>query len=76
MSTKRPSRPSRYKKTSVEVYEVRALGLARSLRSSLISTHVGLDADPAVQVPTANSVQGRGRHSRLDHQAADDLTVL
>uniref|UniRef100_A0AAQ4R0B9 Copper-transporting ATPase 2 n=1 Tax=Gasterosteus aculeatus aculeatus TaxID=481459 RepID=A0AAQ4R0B9_GASAC len=65
-----------YKKTSVEVYEVRALGLARSLRSSLISTHVGLDADPAVQVPTTNSVQGRGRHSRLDHQAADDLNVL
>ncbi|KAM9334150.1 copper-transporting ATPase 2 [Symphorus nematophorus] len=33
-----------YKKTSVELYEVRARGQMRSLRSSQISTHLGLDA--------------------------------
>nr|XP_046238389.1 copper-transporting ATPase 2 [Scatophagus argus]XP_046238390.1 copper-transporting ATPase 2 [Scatophagus argus] len=32
-----------YKKTSAELYEVRARGLMRSLRSSQISTHLGLD---------------------------------
>uniref|UniRef100_A0A667XMJ9 Copper-transporting ATPase 2 n=1 Tax=Myripristis murdjan TaxID=586833 RepID=A0A667XMJ9_9TELE len=32
-----------YKKTSVELYEVRAQGQMRSLRSSQISTHLGLD---------------------------------
>ncbi|XP_008291778.1 copper-transporting ATPase 2 [Stegastes partitus] len=32
-----------YKKTSVELYEVRARGQMRSLRSSQISTHPGLD---------------------------------
>lgn len=32
-----------YKKTSAELYEVRALGQMRSLRSSQISTHLGLD---------------------------------
>ncbi|KAL3045942.1 hypothetical protein OYC64_014071 [Pagothenia borchgrevinki] len=32
-----------YKKTSVELYEARALGQMRSLRSSQISTHLGLD---------------------------------
>ncbi|XP_042368980.1 copper-transporting ATPase 2 [Plectropomus leopardus] len=32
-----------YKKTSAELYEVRALGQTRSLRSSQISTHLGLD---------------------------------
>ncbi|KAM8904773.1 copper-transporting ATPase 2 isoform 2-T2 [Spinachia spinachia] len=76
-----------YKKTSAELYQLRALGLARSLRSSLISTHVGLDGaarptgtreplsksagDPAAQVPTANRVQGRDRCS-----GPDDLNVL
>lgn len=34
---------SRFKKTSVELYEVRARGQMRSLRSSQISTHLGLD---------------------------------
>ncbi|XP_074521011.1 copper-transporting ATPase 2 [Halichoeres trimaculatus] len=33
-----------YKKTSVELYEVRAQGHMRSLRSSQISTHLGLDS--------------------------------
>uniref|UniRef100_A0A3P9CMF2 P-type Cu(+) transporter n=1 Tax=Maylandia zebra TaxID=106582 RepID=A0A3P9CMF2_9CICH len=32
-----------YKKTSVELYEMRARGQMRSLRSSQISTHLGLD---------------------------------
>ncbi|XP_074482906.1 copper-transporting ATPase 2 [Sebastes fasciatus] len=32
-----------YKKTSMELYEVRAMGQMRSLRSSQISTHLGLD---------------------------------
>ncbi|XP_040888505.1 copper-transporting ATPase 2 [Toxotes jaculatrix] len=32
-----------YKKTSVELYEVRARGQMKSLRSSQISTHLGLD---------------------------------
>ncbi|XP_037330803.2 copper-transporting ATPase 2 [Pungitius pungitius] len=70
-----------YKKTSAEQYEARALGLARSLRSSLISTHVGPGgpalpagtrepagrsaAEPDVRVPAANGVRGR-----------DDLDVL
>lgn len=35
--------PSRFKKTSVELYEVRAQGQMKSLRSSQISTHLGLD---------------------------------
>ncbi|KAF3857523.1 hypothetical protein F7725_009382 [Dissostichus mawsoni] len=55
----------RYKKTSVELYEVRALGQMRSLRSSQISTHLGLDGprrspslpprarEPLSQSPTA-----------------------
>ncbi|XP_029372161.1 copper-transporting ATPase 2 [Echeneis naucrates] len=33
-----------YKKTSMELYEVRAQGQMKSLRSSQISTHLGLDA--------------------------------
>ncbi|KAK1876793.1 Copper-transporting ATPase 2 [Dissostichus eleginoides] len=54
-----------YKKTSVELYEVRALGQMRSMRSSQISTHLGLDGprrspslpptarEPLSQSPTA-----------------------
>ncbi|KAL7370037.1 hypothetical protein ABVT39_017057 [Epinephelus coioides] len=40
-----------YKKTSVELYEVRALGQMRSLRSSQISTHLGLDSQRRSPAP-------------------------
>ncbi|XP_075951245.1 copper-transporting ATPase 2 [Anarhichas minor] len=76
-----------YKKTSVELYEVRALGHMRSLRSSQISTHVGLDDEAReqlsqsgpvspVQGPSINSAQERDRYSLLDYETAEDLNVL
>ncbi|XP_076028176.1 copper-transporting ATPase 2 isoform X2 [Genypterus blacodes] len=71
-----------YKKTSVELYEVRAQGQRRSLRSSQISTHLGAEgrrrgettaAPPAPrtsgQGPSVSCVQEPGRYSLLDRPA-------
>jgi len=52
---------SRYKKTSVEVYEARALGHMRSLRLSQISTHAGLEDEHQ-----SSAVQGRDRYALLE----------
>ncbi|XP_029307173.1 LOW QUALITY PROTEIN: copper-transporting ATPase 2 [Cottoperca gobio] len=71
-----------YKKTSVEQYEMRAQGQIRSLRSSQISTHLGLEplshssAGPPSQAPSINCVQERDRYSFLDRHTAEDLNVL
>lgn len=45
--------PSRYKKTPVELYEVCARGQMRSLRSSQISTHLGVDGRRWSPAPAA-----------------------
>ncbi|CAJ1087759.1 copper-transporting ATPase 2 [Xyrichtys novacula] len=45
-----------FRKTSVELYQVRAQGQMRSLRSSQISAHLGLERRSPVQ-PTASRVQ-------------------
>ncbi|XP_063734174.1 copper-transporting ATPase 2 isoform X2 [Eleginops maclovinus] len=59
-----------YKKTTVELYEVRALGQMRSLRSSQISTHLGLDGPwrspslpPAALEPLSQSTSAH-QHSQ------------
>ncbi|XP_071320068.1 copper-transporting ATPase 2 isoform X2 [Trachinotus anak] len=72
-----------YKKTSVELYEVRAQGQMKSLRSSQISTHFGLDGrrrSPALPTrareqlshssvaPTALSSQGQSINSVQEQQ--------
>ncbi|KAM9328351.1 copper-transporting ATPase 2 [Pholidichthys leucotaenia] len=52
-----------YKKTSVELYEVRANGQIRSLRSSQISTHVGLDGrqrSPVLASATGRQIKTKG----------------
>ncbi|XP_070711554.1 copper-transporting ATPase 2 [Pempheris klunzingeri] len=45
-----------YKKTSVELYEVRARGQMRSLRSSQISTHLGLPSGAREQLSQSSGV--------------------
>lgn len=88
----------------MELYEVQARGQMRSLRSSQISTHLGLEGQrrspalparareqlsqsgtvplalssrPSSRGPSINSVQEKqDRCSLLDHQTAEDLSVL
>ncbi|XP_070813727.1 copper-transporting ATPase 2 [Chaetodon trifascialis] len=50
-----------YKKTSLELYEARAQGQMRSLRSSQISTHLGLDGQRRSPAPPARAREQPGQ---------------
>ncbi|XP_034720286.1 copper-transporting ATPase 2 [Etheostoma cragini] len=73
-----------YKKTSVELYEARALGHMRSLRSSQISTHLGLYGQRRSPAPPARAREQLGQstqglssiNSVPDHRTAGDLHVI
>ncbi|XP_034033873.1 copper-transporting ATPase 2 [Thalassophryne amazonica] len=63
-----------YKKTSAELYEVRAQGQMKSLRSSQISTHLGLDGRRHSPTPLARTQEQQSQHN-IDQPKTSSLPI-